>query len=179
MISPIVIGLKWEFCDEVIDLDATIVMIDDVGNIVDAVYYNKLVSDCGSIVHSGDNEDGTGVAGFDEFITVHLNKVSFYVSYLAVLVCSFKGKNFSVAQNSAVTLFQNENKLLKVPLGKMMVDDSSVLVCFIYRQNQAWLIQNITQFGQGKNFAECEELIKKNLKNVGFDETVLRESKDW
>jgi len=179
LISPIVIGLKWEFCDEVIDLDATIVMIDDVGNIVDAVYYNKLVSDCGSIVHSGDNEDGTGVAGFDEFITVHLNEVSFYVSYLAVLVCSFKGHGFRKVATSAVTLLQDVNKLIKVPLGKMMVDDSSVLVCFIYRQNQAWLIQNITQFGQGKNFAECEELIKKNLKNVGFDETVLRESKDW
>ena len=41
------------------------------------------------------------------------------------------------------------------------------------------MIQNITKFGQGKNFAECESLIKKNLKNVGFDETVLVESKDW
>ena len=67
-------------------------MIDDVGNIVDAVYYNKLVSDCGAIIHSGDNEDKTGVVGMDEFITLHLNKVGFYVSYLAVLVCSYDGK---------------------------------------------------------------------------------------
>jgi len=42
-------------------------MIDDIGNMVDAVYYNKLISNCGSIVHSGDQRDGT-LEGYDEMI---------------------------------------------------------------------------------------------------------------
>ena len=37
-----------------VDLDATVVIINEKGSIVDAVYYNKLKSDCKSIVHSGD-----------------------------------------------------------------------------------------------------------------------------
>ena len=61
-------GLSWDFFgDEKVDLDGTVVMIDDIGNIVDAVYYNKLKSDCGAIIHTGDQQDGTK-EGYDESI---------------------------------------------------------------------------------------------------------------
>jgi len=33
-------------------------LIDDIGAVKDAVFYNKLNSDCGAITHSGDNRDG-------------------------------------------------------------------------------------------------------------------------
>jgi len=33
-------------------------MIDEMGIVKDAVFYNKLNSDCGAIIHSGDNQDG-------------------------------------------------------------------------------------------------------------------------
>jgi len=33
-------------------------MIDEMGSIKDAVFYNKLNSDCGAITHSGDNQHG-------------------------------------------------------------------------------------------------------------------------
>ena len=95
-------------------------MIDDVGNIVDAVYYNKLVSDCGSVIHSGDNEDRSGVQGCDEFVTLHLQRVGFYVSYIGVLVCSYDGKEVQKGLRTAVTLYQNDKKLIKVPLEQMM-----------------------------------------------------------
>ncbi len=38
----IFVGLSWEFLDKnnKIDLDATCVMIDEIGEIADAVYYN-------------------------------------------------------------------------------------------------------------------------------------------
>ena len=52
--SNLRIGLKWDFMGDAVDLDATVVLIDDIGRIVDAVYYNQLVSKCGAITHSGD-----------------------------------------------------------------------------------------------------------------------------
>ena len=40
---PLEIGLMWDFENDVeVDLDATVVMIDEVGNIKDAVFYNKI-----------------------------------------------------------------------------------------------------------------------------------------
>ena len=56
---PLEIGLMWDFENDVeVDLDATVVMIDEVGNFKDAVFYNKVKSDCGAITHSGDSKDG-------------------------------------------------------------------------------------------------------------------------
>jgi stress response protein SCP2 len=44
------IGLTWDFQDrEKVDLDATVVLMSETGATVDAVYYNQLVSECGSI----------------------------------------------------------------------------------------------------------------------------------
>jgi len=42
-----------------------------------------------------------------------------------------------------------------------------------------WAIYNVTAYGQGKTFMECEDLIRNNLKLVGFDEGLLMESKNW
>ena len=72
--TPIQIAAKWDNFDKgyvTPDIDITVVMIDMMGKIVDAVYYNKLVSDCKSIRHSGDNKDGK-LPGFDEVITINL-----------------------------------------------------------------------------------------------------------
>lgn len=47
--SPLEIGLSWDFIGDPIDLDATVVLINDVGSIADAVFYNQLQSKCGAI----------------------------------------------------------------------------------------------------------------------------------
>ena len=92
---PLEIGLMWDFENDVeVDLDATVVMIDEVGNIKDAVFYNKMHSDCGSITHSGDSKDGKK-DGYDEIITIHLDKVHYAVQFLVVIVNSFEGAGFS------------------------------------------------------------------------------------
>ena len=83
-------GLKWDLTSQKVDLDATIVMIDELGEIVDAVYYNQLKSKCGAVKHSGDQSDGAD-AGYDEVLTVNLDKVAFSTCYLAVLITSSKG----------------------------------------------------------------------------------------
>ena len=73
------IGLSWEFnMGQKVDLDATLVLIDGMGNTVDAVYYNKLHSDTGAIVHSGDSRDGRA-EGYDEKISINGANVNYAV----------------------------------------------------------------------------------------------------
>lgn len=38
--NPLELGLSWDFDGDAIDLDATVVLINDLGGISDAVYYN-------------------------------------------------------------------------------------------------------------------------------------------
>ena len=42
-----------------------------MGHTIDAVFYNKLNSDCQAISHSGDQKDGVK-EGYDEVITIDL-----------------------------------------------------------------------------------------------------------
>ena len=66
------LGLGW---DTKLDLDASIILLDKDGVLVDQVFFNKLVAKDGSIVHSGDNRDGDG-SGDDERIQIYLDKIS-------------------------------------------------------------------------------------------------------
>ena len=73
------IGLSWDFYGgEKFDIDASVVMVDDLGSIIDCVYYNKLESDCGSINHSGDQRDGSA-DGYDETIQINLATIPYQV----------------------------------------------------------------------------------------------------
>ena len=72
-------GLAWQFLNqERVDLDVSIVCVNEIGQTIDAVYYNKLTSDHGAIVHSGDQKDGS-VQGYDEYITIDLSKLNFKI----------------------------------------------------------------------------------------------------
>jgi stress response protein SCP2 len=46
-------GLNWESS---VDLDASAVCFDMFGHLIDAVYFNQLISADGAIKHSGDNK---------------------------------------------------------------------------------------------------------------------------
>ena len=50
-------GLGW---DTNCDIDASIILLDIQGNLVDFVYYGKTCTENFSIVHSGDNRKGSG-----------------------------------------------------------------------------------------------------------------------
>ena len=58
-----------------------------MGTITDAVYFNKLKSDCEAIKHSGDVRDGK-LLGYDELIDIDGAKINYNISYLAILVTS-------------------------------------------------------------------------------------------
>ena len=64
-------GLGWSTN---LDLDASIIMLDAQGAVVDRVFFNKKTSDDGAIVHSGDNRTGQG-SGDDERIEIYLDKI--------------------------------------------------------------------------------------------------------
>jgi tellurium resistance protein TerZ len=82
-----------------IDLDAGCVLMDSTGNTIDTIWFRKLTSSCGSVVHSGDNLTGEG-DGDDEVITVNLTRLPGNVEYLAFTVNSFRGQTFNDVENA-------------------------------------------------------------------------------
>jgi tellurium resistance protein TerZ len=132
---PLEIGLSWDFIGDEIDLDATVVLINDVGSIADAVYYNQLVSKCGAITHSGDCKDGKK-DGFNELVKIDLHKVDFEVSYLAVLVSSYQGVGFKNIETATVSTMQDGAKINEVYLGAVRSEvNNTVLASIIYKKS--------------------------------------------
>ena len=171
------IGLSWDFFGDKIDLDATVVMLDDLGQIVDAVYYNKLVSDCGGLVHSGDNRDGAQ-DGFDELIKINLAMVNFKVNYLALIINSYNGEGLDKVETATCSIMSNGAKIHQSMIGGRS-DSNASMAGIIYRRNGVWSFMDSSDKGPGKVFTECETLIKDNLTKCGLDPVLLAETQGW
>ena len=101
-------GLGWDAAkkkgffgkrDQEIDLDASGLLFDGSGQLVDVVWFNQLGSKDGSVVHTGDNRTGEG-DGDDESIVVELTQVPANVSTIVFTVNSFTGQDFSQIESA-------------------------------------------------------------------------------
>ena len=91
-IKKVKVGLGW---DTKADIDASIIMLDDQGEVVDHVNFSKLVSDDNAIKHQGDNLTGEG-EGDDEEIFIDLANVNPRIHSIWPVVTVYTStKNFS------------------------------------------------------------------------------------
>ncbi|OKK02589.1 Tellurium resistance protein terZ [Streptomyces sp. CB03234] len=83
-----------------IDLDASAVLFADKQP-VDVVFFQHLVSDDGSVRHTGDNRvGGAGQGGDDESILVDLQRVPVHIDQIVFTVNSFTGQTFEEVDNA-------------------------------------------------------------------------------
>ena len=82
-----------------VDLDASALLLDAGGNLVDQVWFRQLRSSDGSVLHTGDNRTGAG-DGDDEAIQVDLSRVPASVTNVVFTVNSFTGQDFSSIANA-------------------------------------------------------------------------------
>jgi len=91
-----------------IDLDASCLIFDASGRLIDQVWFNQLRSQDGAVVHTGDNRTSAG-DGDDESIIVDLGNLPGTVATLAFTVNSFTGQNFSQIENAYCRLVDETN----------------------------------------------------------------------
>src|SRR3954447_16375591 len=84
---------------QTIDLDASALLFDGRGALVDAVWFRQLRSKDGSVQHTGDNLTGDG-DGDDESIIVDLGRLAPAVTQIVFTVNSFTGQDFSQIENA-------------------------------------------------------------------------------
>ena len=99
-LSLVRMGLGWDAVkkrglfgsrSQSIDLDASALLFDAGGNLVDAVWFRQLRSRDGSVQHTGDNLTGAG-EGDDESVIVDLARLSPAVTQIVFTVNSFTGR---------------------------------------------------------------------------------------
>lgn len=120
-----------------IDLDAGCVLMDNVGNKIDTVWFSKLKSTCGAVVHSGDNLTGEG-DGDDEVINVSLSRLPANVEYLAFTVNSFRGQTFNDVENAFCRVVDQAGKELACYKLTEKGSHTGIVIASLRRNNGKW-----------------------------------------
>jgi tellurium resistance protein TerZ len=162
-LSRVMLGLGWDAREkkslfglvktqQAIDLDASCILFDSSGQVVDTVWYRQLTSRDGSIVHTGDNRTGAG-EGDDEQIIVDLSKLPPNVTTLVFVVNSFAGDTFSEIENAfcrLVDLEKNE-ELARYELS-CQGNHTAQVMAKVVRSSSGWEMVAIGENAMGRTF---------------------------
>jgi tellurium resistance protein TerZ len=116
-LTQVRMGLGWDAAPkkglfgtrkQTIDLDASCLLFNGRGELVDQVWFGQLKSDDGAVQHTGDNLTGDG-DGDDESIKVNLSRLPSNVTTLVFTVNSFTGQDFSQIENAFCRLIDESN----------------------------------------------------------------------
>lgn len=150
-LTNLLVGLGWDpvkkkgffgsFSSGSIDLDASVITIDGNKNVEEYVYYGKLKSRDGSIVHDGDNLTGEG-EGDDETINIDLTRIPQSVQHIVVTVNSFTGQTFNDVDNAFCRLVNksNNNEVCRFELNEKG-RNTGFIMAVISRNNGDWIVE--------------------------------------
>lgn len=173
-LSKIVMGLGWDAKKsggflgfgakaKDIDLDASCVLFDDEGRLVDAVWFRQLKSRDGSILHTGDNRTGAG-DGDDEQIIVDLPRVPAGIKTLVFTVNSFTGQNFSQIENATCRVVDQGTgtEVAKYDLGAGG-SHNAMIMAKVYRHDGGWKMHAIGEHASGRTFQDLAPAMVPHL----------------
>lgn len=146
-----------------IDLDASCMIYDRAGQLLDAVWWKQLQSRDGAIVHTGDNRTGAG-DGDDESIIVDLQALNGQVGTLMFVVNSFTGQNFSQIENATCRLVDSttEAEIARYELTGSGTHNSQVMAK-VSRDAQGWSMTAIGAIANGRTFQDLEPVVRQYL----------------
>lgn len=148
-LTSIVIGTGWDpvnkskgffgFGGGSIDLDASVILLDEEKNEVDAIYFGHKKSKCGSILHHGDNLTGEG-DGDDEIIDINLESLPSNVKYIGITVNSFKGQTFDKVSNAYCRILdaKTNKELVKYSLSEQG-NHTGIVIAYLEKVNYEWM----------------------------------------
>ncbi len=176
-LKRVLIGLGWDpikssgfsfFKSNInMDIDASIICINEEGRYDSIVYYRNLKHRSGAIKHYGDNLTGEG-DGDDEQIEIDLDKIPKHIQRLAVIINIYKAYNrnqdFGKVRNCFVhaTDLDTNKELVSYDITDNYDGKTGIFVADIYRYNGEWKFKAI---GQGVKVADIQEMIDIKCSN--------------
>jgi tellurium resistance protein TerZ len=170
-LSAVRMGLGWDVAKSKgffgggssIDLDASCGVFDAERNLLDVVWFAQLVSNDGSIRHSGDNLTGAG-DGDDETILVDLSRVPPAVKSLVFTVNSYRGQSFDTVQNAFCRIV-NPQSGVEVARYNLSAQGghTAMVMAKLYRHNDEWKMHAIGETASGRTFQDIVPAIAPHL----------------
>ncbi|NLR91196.1 TerD family protein [Flammeovirga agarivorans] len=150
-----------------VDLDASVTAFDHNMKEVYTVYYNKLRSTDGAIIHSGDDLDGDigGDDGYDnETIQLELDRINKNVSQVFLYLNSYQKQDFADIPFSQVRIYSREDQIAHFDLSstKEYAGRVSMLMGRLYKIGQNWKFEAIGQPIAALDINETIQHIQRN-----------------
>ncbi|CCG07283.1 TerD family protein [Pararhodospirillum photometricum] len=148
---------------EEIDLDASCLVFDDAGALVDQIWFRQLKGLNGAIVHTGDNRTGEG-DGDDEVIKVDLAALPAEVKALVFTVNSFRGQTFDKIANATCRVVDDQSgqELARFTLSEAG-SHTGLVMAKLYRHNGEWKVHAIGEKTTGRTFHDMMPAIQAAL----------------
>ena len=167
-LKNILVGLGWDARSSDgadFDLDASMFMLGNNAKVRsddDFIFYNQLISKCGSVELTGDNRTGDG-EGDDEEVKVFLNKVPSNVQRLVITVTIHdavaRNQNFGQVGEAFIRLVNMDNDLeiARFDLSEDYSTETAMIFGEIYRHNGEWKFKAVGQGYSGGLEAMCRQ----------------------
>lgn len=167
-LKNILIGLGWDARSSDgadFDLDASMFMLGENGRVRsddDFIFYNQLLSKCGSVEHTGDNRTGDG-DGDDEQVKVFLNKVPSNILRVAITVTIHdavaRNQNFGQVGEAYIRIvnMDNDMEITRFDLSEDYSTETAMIFGEIYRHNGEWKFKAVGQGYTGGLEAMCRQ----------------------
>lgn len=149
--------------DQSVDLDASVLLFDGAGQLVDQVWFQQLRSKDGSVQHTGDNRTGAG-DGDDESVKVDLPALPAAVTTLVCTVNSFTGQDFSQIANAFVRLVDETtgNEIARYELSGSGRHNAQIMAK-VTRDGSGWSMTALGVPASGRTFRDLLPAISGTL----------------
>jgi tellurium resistance protein TerZ len=146
-----------------VDLDASAVLFSGQ-HAEDVVYFRKLTSDDGSVVHTGDNLTGGAGQQDDESIVVMLERVPETIDQIVFTVNSFTGQTFAEVGNAFCRLIDESSgqELARYTLAGGGPHTAQIMAK-VKREGSGWQMTAIGASATGRTFQDLLPSIVPHL----------------
>jgi tellurium resistance protein TerZ len=172
-LSAVRMGLGWQAArrrglfgsrTREIDLDASAVLFSEKSP-VDVVFFRHLVSDDGSVTHTGDNVvGGAGQGDDDEAILVDLSRVPGHIDQIVFTVNSFTGQTFQEVSNAFCRIV---DETTGSELARYTLDGggnyTAQIMAKVHRDGAGWHMTAIGAPATGRTFQDLMPAILPHL----------------
>jgi tellurium resistance protein TerZ len=172
-LSLVRMGLGWDAVrkrglfgsrSQSIDLDASALLFDAAGGLVDAVWFRQLRSQDGSVQHTGDNLTGAG-DGDDESVLVDLARLPASITQIVFTVNSFTGQDFSQIENAFCRLVDEttNEELARYELSGSGQHNAQIMAKVGRAADGGWTMTAIGAIATGRTFQDLLPAVAGHL----------------
>lgn len=164
-LKKVLVGLGWDpfkgLFGSNIDIDASVICIDDKGRKDNLICYHKLKGYSGAIEHYGDNLTGDG-DGDDEQIEICLTELPKKVQKLSIIINIYsaylRNQHFGKVRNCFVHLtdMNTGKELVRYDVDGNYKNQTGIFVADFYRTDEGWVFEAV---GKGCKARDIDEMV--------------------